>query len=241
MIRAISLIGNPAVRLSIAPCLVLALAANPAAAQFDDDQLGGWYTYQWTLNRSGSTLGWQGDLQLRYWDVGGDTEQRLLRSGLTWQPGRIKYTLGVAHVVSEAFGPSSADSEERRLYQEALWPAQRIGEHGFLVHRIRTEERYLEGQDLRTRLRYLVGYNHVLNQTTLTQGALYLAFSNELFVNLERGIGGGRQVDYFDRNRFAAGLGYSLTDGLRIQLSYMRQSLDSNRKDQLQLNVIHTF
>lgn len=228
-------------RLLLASGLLFFLTGNPAFAQFDEDQLGGWYTYQWTLNRSQSTVGWQGDLQLRYWDVGGDTEQRLLRSGVTWQPGRIKYTLGFAHVVSEAFGRSTADSEELRLYQEALWPAQRIGERGFLVHRVRTEERHLEGQDLRTRARYLIGYNHVLNQNSLGRGALYLAFSNEIFVNLERGIGGGRRVDHFDRNRFAAGMGYSLTDGLRLQLSWMRQSLANSHKDQLQLNLIHTF
>ena len=36
-------------------------------------------------------------------------------------------------------------------------------------------------------------------------------------VNGERDIGGGRQVEIFDRNRFYAAMGYALTPGLRVQ------------------------
>lgn len=222
--------------------LLAATTAEPALAQFDEDELGGWYTWQATVNREDSTIGFQGDIQLRNWKVGSDMEQQLARGGLTWQPtgSTIKYTFGYAHVVSGAFGPSSATTKERRLYQEALMP-QRLGERGFITHRLRVEQRDVQNQDLRTRLRYFIGYNHPFNQTTLARGAVYLALSNEVFVNLERGIGRGRQVDWFDRNRAAVGLGYSVTDTSRVQLSYMRQQLDELSKGQLQLNWIQTF
>jgi hypothetical protein len=222
--------------------LCLLTASQPAWSQIDEEQLGGWYTYQWTVNRTDSAIGFQGDMQLRYWDLAQDKEQRLVRGGITWQAkdSRIKYTLGAAHIVSGAFGKSNATTEETRLYQEALMPAK-LGERGFITHRLRFEQRDLDGQELRTRLRYLIGYNHPLNQATLAKGAIYLTVSNEFFLNLERGIGRGRSVDYYDRNRFAVGLGYSLGDTERVQLSYMQQSLDEIDKGQLQLNLIQTF
>lgn len=222
--------------------LLAITVAESSYAQVDEDQLGGWYTWQWTVNREGSAIGFQGDVQHRNWDLGGDMEQLLARGGVTWQPaGRsIKYTFGYAHIVSGPFGPGNAATKERRLYQEALLP-QRLGERGFVTHRLRLEQRDVQNQDLRTRLRYFVGYNHPLNQATLARGAVYLALSNEFFLNLEEGIGRGRHVDWFDRNRFALGFGYSLSDTGRLQLSYMHQQLDEAGKGQLQLNWIQTF
>jgi len=91
------------------------------------------------------------------------------------------------------------------------------------------------------RLRYLIGVNYPLNRDTLGKGAVYLAFTNELFVNGERGIGRGRRVDWFDRNRAYAGMGYAVSNTLRLQFGYLEQTLDSSRKSQLQLNIIQTF
>lgn len=222
--------------------LLGATAPALALAQIDEDQLGGWYAWQWTVNRAGSAIGFQGDIQHRNWDVASDLEQLLVRGGVTWQPGgsAVKYTLGYAHIASGAFGPSGARTDEHRLYQEALLP-QRWGARGFVTHRLRFEQRDVENQDLRTRLRYFIAYNHPLNQATLGRGAVYLALANELFINGERGIGGGRAVDWFDRNRASAGLGYSVSDTSRVQLSYMHQQLDEIGKGQLQLNWIQTF
>ena len=189
--------------------LVLGLCMPALAlAQFDEDQLGGWYTYQWTVNREASTIGFQGDLQHRNWDLAGDLEQLLVRGGITWQPAgsTIKYTLGHAHITSGAFGRSSATTKEQRFYQEVLLP-QRWGARGFVTHRVGFEQRDVQNQDLRTRLRYLIGYNRPLNRDTLGRGAVYLAMSNEFFLNGERHISRGRQIDWFDRNRAAVGLG----------------------------------
>lgn len=219
-----------------------ALLSLPAFAQFDEDRIGAWYVYQWTKNPGSRGIGFQGDFQHRNWDLGGDVEQLLGRAGVTWTPegSAIKYTFGYAYVHSSAYGPSDAGSQEQRLYQEMLWP-QRLGERVYLTHRLRFEQRDLEEQDMRTRLRYMLGLNYSLNQDTLGRGAVYLALVNEYFVNLERGIGRGRSVDHFDRNRAYAGMGYSVSDGLRIQFGYMHQQLDETSKGQLQMNLVHTF
>jgi hypothetical protein len=221
---------------------VFMLIPRPANAQFDADQLGGWYVYQWTVNPNARGFGLQGDIQHRNWDLGGDVEQLLGRAGVNWTPqgSAIKYTFGYAYIHSATFGPGDSGTQEQRLYQEALLP-HKIAQRLYFTHRVRFEQREVENQDLRTRLRYFLGLNYPLNQDTLGSGAVYLSFSNEYFLNLERGTGRGRSVDYFDRNRAYAGVGYSVNDKLRIQAGYMHQQLDESSKRQLQLNLIHTF
>lgn len=213
-----------------------------ACAQIDQGAAGGWYSYGWTDRFEDSRLGWQGDIQHRNWDVAGDLEQLLVRTGVTWTPqgSNVRYTLGAAHIRSGAFGPGSADSEETRLYQEAFIP-QTLNQRFLLSHRWRLEQRWVEGQDLRNRIRYFLGLNVPLNQDTLAQGAWYLSFSNELFLNLEQDIGNSRSVDYFDRNRFYAALGYSISDRTRLQAGYMWQETDKLGKGQIQLNIFQNF
>ncbi len=223
-------------------CFLLSCLPAIALAQFDEDQLGAWYMYLWNTTLEDSRFGFQGDLQHRNWDVAGDLEQLLVRGGATWTPAgsTIKYTLGFAHITSGAFGPSDAKTKERRVYQEALIP-QRVGTKGFVTHRLRFEQRDVDNQDLRMRLRYSIGFNYPFNQATLGKGAVYLALSNEFFLNLEQDVGRSRQVDYFDRNRAYAALGYSITDAMRFQFGYMQQQLDESGKGQLQFSLIHTF
>jgi Protein of unknown function (DUF2490). len=221
----------------------LSLCALDAQAQFDEDELGAWYMFMWTKNPApDSQWGLQGDVQHRNWDRGGDLEQLLVRGGLTWTPegSRNKYTFGVAHVTSGAYGPSDAKTRERRLYQEALIP-QTWGERAQFTHRFRLEQRDLDGQSTRNRIRYFLGLNYPLNQATLAKGAVYVALYNEIFFNLEQDIGKGRQVDYFDRNRAYAALGYGVADRSRVQFGYMHQRLDELGKGQLQLSWVQTF
>src|SRR5690606_36104090 len=108
--------------------------------------------------------------------------------------------------------------------------SQLVGNKSFFSHRFRLVQRDVDNQDRRNRLRYALGLNYPLNQDTLGKGAVYLSLYNELFLNLEQDIGGGRQVDYFDRNRTYAALGYSLSDRTRLQFGYMHQELDNYGK-----------
>ena len=227
------------VALAIADSLFSPLQAN---AQVDDSQPGAWYMYFWNTENRDTGWGWQGDIQHRNWDLGGDLEQLLLRGGRTYRPkgSRWKYTLGYANITSGVFGDSDSTSSENRIYQEALG-GQVLGERLYLTHRFRYEQRWVDSQDFRTRARYFLAANYPLNQTTLGQGAWYLSFYNELFMNLEQNIGDGRRVDYFDRNRTYAALGYSVTNSLRLQFGYMWQENSNFGKGQLQFNLFHRF
>lgn len=219
-----------------------ALFCGGAHAQVDEDDLGAWYMYFFNAPSGRSQWGLQGDLQYRNWDLAGDLEQLLLRGGLTWRPksADAMFTLGVAHVTTGEFGASSRTSSETRVYQEALLP-QRLGTRIYLRHRFRYEQRWVGGQDFRTRFRYALFADVPLNRDDLAEGAWYLSFYNELFVNGEQDIGDGRTVEIFDRNRTYGALGHSLSDRLRVQFGYMYQYTDTIEKGQLQLSFHQAF
>ncbi|MFT7289068.1 MAG: hypothetical protein ACI87W_003195, partial [Halieaceae bacterium] len=150
------------------------------------------------------------------------------------------FSLGYANITSGQFGSDDSTVGEDRIYQEALLP-QKIGERIYLRHRFRYEQRWVDNQDFRTRLRYALFASIPLNGTTLGKGAWYLSAYNEIFLNGERDIGDGRTVEVFDRNRFYGAIGHSLSDTLQIQGGYMYQYSDSVEKGQIQISLHHRF
>jgi hypothetical protein len=222
--------------------LALVFAATPAPAQIDEDELGAWYIYVWGANNRGGPVGFQGDVQHRNWDRGGDLEQLLIRGAVTYKPDdfRGRWAFGLAHITSGTYGDSGEKSREKRMYQELVLPG-RLGERLYLTHRFRFEQRWVDGQDFRTRVRYLFGLDFPLNQTTMDPGAVYLSLYNELFVNVNRDIGDNRRVDHFDRNRLYLAIGRALEKGRRLQFGYMHQQTNTLGKGQLQFSLIQQF
>lgn len=187
-------------------------------------------------------LGFQGDIQYRNWNAGGDLEQLLLRGGLTYKPANanIKFTLGYGNVQTGVYGPDNSTTSEHRIYQEALYPTK-IGSRFYLNHRFRYEQRFVENQDLRTRYRYNLFLNIPLNNAEIVPNTFYLALYNELFINGERSIGNGKTVELFDRNRAYGAIGYVIARQLNVQVGAMRQTTDSWAKNQAQVSLHHTF
>ncbi len=212
------------------------------AQEVDGDQLGAWYMYFFNKKFNDSRFGLQGDYQFRYWDGVSDLEQLLLRTGVTYRPqsNDITFTLGYAFIMTGAFGESTESVNENRIYQEALIP-QKIGSRFYLTHRMRYEQRWVEGQDFRTRYRYNLFLNVPLNKEAVERKAIYLALYNEIFVNGQTQIGDGRQVQLFDRNRTYLGLGYGLNKSLRAQIGWMKQTTVPWTKGQMQFSVHHNF
>ncbi len=222
--------------------IVAFLVPNISNAQETNDELGAWYMYFYNTTFKDSPWGIQGDLQYRNWNLGGDLEQLLIRSGVTYQPKntQIKFTLGYGNITTGVIGSSDATSGEHRVYQEALYPVK-FGNRIYTNHRFRYEQRFVEKQDLRTRYRYNLFVNVPLNKNTLEKKAIYLALYNEIFINGQRDIGNNNSVEIFDRNRAYAALGYVIKNGLRVQLGIMNQTTDSQGKNQLQLSLHHKF
>lgn len=230
-------------QLSIIICLLFSSFGLSLKAQsVDEDQLGAWYMYFGSTEFGDSGFGIQGDYQFRFWEPTGDLEQLLLRTGLTYTPkgSGIKFTFGYANITSGVPGESSETSNESRIYQEALF-SQKLGSRFLVTHRLRYEQRWVEGQDYRTRYRYNLFLNVPLNNTKLVKNTVYLALYNEIFINGQRDIGDGRMVELFDRNRTYLGMGYNITDNLRTQIGWMNQVTDNWEKGQLQVSLHHSF
>lgn len=219
------------------------LLLQPARSQsVDEDQLGAWYMLFLSKQFKDSQFGLQGDYQFRYWNMGSDLEQILLRTGVTYQPKNadVLFTLGYANITTGTFGDSDEKTIEHRVYQETLLP-HKVGSRFLLTHRFRYEQRWVENQDFRTRYRYNLFLNIPLNNTALEKNTIYIALYNEIFINGETEIGDGRTVQLFDRNRTYLGLGYNITDNLRIQGGWMKQTTVNWKKGQTQLSLHHKF
>lgn len=206
-------------------------------AQVEESKLGSWYMYFYNVNLENSNFGIQGDFQYRNWNTIGDLEQLLLRSGVTYRPddSPVLFTLGFANITTGTPGESTSTVNENRIYQEALIN-QKILRRVHLIHRFRYEQRWVEDQEFRTRLRYNLFVNVALNAKELVPKTLYAAFYNELFINGERNTGNS-DVELFDRNRTYFGLGYVLTKSTRLQLGWMRQETEAWTKNQLQFSL----
>jgi len=222
--------------------LVVIFSINSAYSQIDEDKVGAWYMYFYDYQFKDSQFGIQGDFQYRDFQILGDKEQLLLRSGFTYRPkdAGIKFTAGFANISSGTFGESDDSSNENRIYQEALF-SQKIGTRFLLSHRFRYEQRFVENQDFRTRYRYNLFINIPFNNTSLSPKTYYAALYNELFINGEKSIGENRSVEIFDRNRTYFGLGYVLNENIRFQAGYMIQSTDNISKGQLQFSMHQNF
>ena len=177
----------------------------------DNPDLGAWYMYFGGVEFENSQFGIHAEAQYRNHNIIGDLEQLLLRSGLTYKPAdsKVKLTLGYGHITTGDFGSSSETTTESRIYQEALFPVQ-IAKGVYTKHRFRYEQRFVDGQDFRTRYRYNLFLNIPLNTRVLEEKTMYLALYNELFINGQRQIGKGKKVEIFDRNRLYVALGYWL-------------------------------
>ena len=220
-------------------CICLFFSKN-GKAQINEDAMGAWYMYFFNTTLDDSPWGVQGDIQYRNWNLAGDLEQLLLRGGITYQPKmtEVKLTLGYGNITTGTYGSETSTNSESRIYQEVLFPVK-FGTRLHTNHRFRYEQRFVEGQDLRTRYRYNLFLNITLNNTEMDKGTFYLAFYNELFINGQRGIGNGNTVEIFDRNRCYAALGYMIKKGLKIQFGAMKQTTDTWSKNQLQLSIHH--
>lgn len=208
----------------------------------NSNQTGAWYMYFYNHQFKESQFGIQGDFQYRNWNIIGDLEQLLLRSGVTYKPrnANIVFTLGYAYILSGALGDSDETSFENRIYQEALL-LQKVGNRVYLTHRFRFEQRFVENQDFRTRYRYNLFMNIPLNNKEFVKGTFYAALYNELFINGQQDIGNDMEVEFFDRNRTYLGAGYVLNPKIKFQFGWMNQKTNAQGKGQLQFSMHHKF
>ena len=197
----------------------------PFTAFSQESNLGNWLIYigskkldnQWNIHN---------EVQYRNYDAIGDLEQLLLRTGLgkNLTDGNNNLLLGYGFIRSENY-TNEEDKiviNEHRIFQQFI-TKQSIGKLG-IQHRYRFEQRFVE-DDFKLRFRYFFGISYPLTDQ------LYLSSYNEIFLNTVQNA--------FDRHRLYGGLGYKLSDRIKIELGYMNQFLINANRDQI--NILGFF
>ncbi len=201
-----------------------------AAAQ--TSPLGNWLIYIGDAS-FGSRWHWHQEVQHRNYDLLGDLEQLLVRTGLGYDltPASNLHQ-GYAFILSENYINSSEKevTKEHRLYQQFIQRQTFKGVN--LTHRYRFEQRFFE-DDFQLRFRYFVTILVPLKDERLEPGTWYLSAYNELFLNA------GQKL--FDRNRLYGGLGYKVSRAIRAELGYMNQFFRQGGRDQLNLWTFVNF
>ena len=199
----------------------------PFTAFSQESNLGNWLIYigskkldnQWNIHH---------EVQYRNYDAIGDLEQLLLRTGVgkNLTDGNNNLLLGYGFISSENY-TNEEDKiviNEHRIFQQFI-TKQSIGKLG-LQHRYRFEQRFVE-DDFKLRFRYFLGISYPLTDQ------LYLSSYNEIFLNTVQNA--------FDRHRLYGGLGYKLSDRIKIELGYMNQFLINTNRDQINILGVFNF
>ncbi len=181
---------------------------------------GGWLIYFGNSVLKDSSWSIHHELQLRDHQLIGDHNQTLARVGLQYKiKPYLQATMGYGFIHTESEGSPSRPFQEHRIYQEAM--LSHSVSKAKLRHRFRLEERFIENQDFRGRVRYCLFVDVPFTRKGMKRGGTYLASYNELFIN----VSDKENIKLFDRNRLYAGLGWKVYDQVGLQLGYMRQHI----------------
>ena len=172
---------------------------------------------------------WHNEVQYRNYNLAGDTQQLLLRTGIGYNltDNNNNLLLGYAYINSKNYvgdGDDKISSDENRIYQQFI-TRQNFGRI-YIQHRYRVEERFLK-DDFQMRFRYFLALNVPLNKPTMEDKAFYISAYNEIFINA--------QSPAFDRNRIYGALGYVINKNFKIEAGFMRQIQEKSGRNQFQI------
>ena len=208
---------------------LLVLIILPFATVGQTSKIGDWIGF--TGNKKfENRWNWHHEIQYRNYNLLGDLEQILVRTGLGYNlADNHNLLLGYAFTLSENYHQDQTKAQvfEQRIFQQYSNNLS-IGKI-FLSNRYRIEERWFE-EKFNLRLRYHISANLPLNNSKLEAKTFYLGLWNEIFVNAKMG-------NHFDRNRTYIGLGYMISNGLKIDFGYMNQFFSLSNRDQISLGI----
>ena len=217
-------------KLSLVALTFLLVLPNLNNAQ--DSNFGNWLIYlgnkqidtKWNIHH---------EVQYRNYNIIGDLEQLLLRTGLgySFNKNKSNVLLGYGYILSENYIPNSDDKSsvnEHRIFQQFI-SKQSIG-NVTLNHRYRFEQRFVES-DFKLRFRYFLGLNVPFSKSESNK--YYFSAYNEIFLNSKSSI--------FDRNRLYAGIGYKINNNLKLEAGYMNQFFETTNRDQFNIITFFTF
>ena len=209
--------------------LIIIFLINIFSVKSQENGIGNWLIYFGNKDLN-STLNWHHEIQHRNYNLFGELEQLLIRTGLGYDVNNNNnILLGYGFIdsrnrVIETNEISKVN--EHRIYQQFI-SKQTIGKLK-IQHRYRFEQRFIE-DDFKLRYRYFLSLKIPIQKTNKKY---YISAYNELFVN-------AAGENTFDRNRIYGGLGYALNSNIKLELGYMNQIFNTSSRDQI--NVICFF
>ena len=204
------------------------------AAIGQSNNVGTWFVY-FGNQKINDKWNIQSDFQYRDYRFLGQRNQFLARAGLGYnlKPQNHNLLLGYAYIATDAydeFDNNTSTKIEHRIYQQYLYK-NNVGLNA-LIHRFRLEERF-SPNEFGLRARYFISLQKPLGSKNIAKGSTYLSAYNELFVDIND--------PKFDRNRLYGGLGYGITESLRIETGYMIQAQKNITRGKLQLILVNNL
>lgn len=195
---------------------------------------GNWWMY-FGNNPISKNWNWWNEIQYRNYNIAGDLEQLMLRTGIGYNlsENNNNLLLGYGYIRGGNYGNNTDKiyTNEHRLFQQFI-TRQKFGRTS-LQHRYRLEERFPEN-DFKLRFRYFLGLNIGLNRKEITTNTIYASVYNELFIH-------ANSAPAFDRNRVYAALGFAFQKNLKLELGYMTQVQEQKQRGQLQVALFNTL
>ena len=209
--------------------LIILFLINIFSVKSQENNIGNWLIYFGNKDLN-SSLNWHHEIQHRNYNILGELEQLLVRTGLGYnvnENNNILLGYGFIDSRNRVIETNEISKvNEHRIYQQFI-SKQAIGKIK-IQHRYRFEQRFIE-DDFKLRYRYFLSLKIPLQKTNKKY---YISAYNELFVN-------ATGENTFDRNRIYGGLGYALNSNIKLELGYMNQIFNTSFRDQI--NVICFF
>ncbi|HVZ26552.1 MAG TPA: DUF2490 domain-containing protein [Sediminibacterium sp.] len=195
---------------------------------------GNWWMY-FGNNPISKKWNWWNEIQYRNYNISGDLEQLMLRTGIGYNlsDNNNNLLVGYGYIRGGNYGNGAEKvySNEHRLFQQFI-TRQQFGRTG-LQHRYRLEERFTEN-DFKLRFRYFLGLNIGLSRKVIRANTVYLSAYNEIFIH-------ANSRPAFDRNRIYTALGYAFQKNLKLEIGYMTQVQEQKQRGQLQVALFNTL
>ena len=198
--------------------LIILFLINIFSVKSQENNVGNWLIYFGNKDLN-SKLNWHHEIQYRNYNLLGELEQLLIRTGLGYNVNEYNnILLGYGFIDSRNIFFETNEIikvNENRIYQ------QFISKHAIgkikVQHRYRFEQRFIE-DDFKLRYRYFLSLN-----VPLLKGneKYYISAYNEIFIN-------SNEVNTFDRNRIYGGLGYKLNSNIKLEMGYMNQIFNNS-------------
>jgi hypothetical protein len=214
--------------------LLICIVIIPLTSHSQESNLGNWWIYFGNMKVK-SDWNWHNEVQYRNYNIAGDLEQLLIRTGIGYNltENNNNVLIGYGYILSQNYVDGSDDKvsvNESRIYEQFI-TRQDIGIVS-VQHRYRFEQRFIES-DFKMRFRYFLALNIPLNNKELIDRTVYISAYNEIFLNASGNI--------FDRDRLYGGVGYRFSKTVKVELGYMNQFFSNGSSDQINMIAFVNF